>query len=144
MPLKNLKSISFTNGLEDKVSDVVILYCESNIWIHDLSGLLARVDVETSKNILWKRCVFLEEPLDSAKTVNLPAENVCFGGYVGFWQLYFSYKGEHFKLYKNNCKMTLSPECDKQELKIELSSSRNMKAKFQVNLTNKLSIYPYL
>lgn len=135
MPLKRLKQIIFTNILEDEVSNVVILYCESTKSIHNWYDIRL-VDVETLKNVLWFRFLtFQDITIGSWKTESKSAENVCFGENFGYWQLYFTYKGDDYRLEKNNCKFTLSPECDQNELRINLSSSSKsdaIVANFQV------------
>ena len=137
MTLKTLKSISFTNGLKDKVINVVILYCESNKSIHNWYNA-GKVNVETLSNILWTRYISFDYRIVSESKVETSGKNVCFGENFGYWQMYFSYNGDDYRLEKNDCKMTLSPKCDQQELEIELSASLNdnkeldIKAKFQV------------
>lgn len=138
MKLKTLESISFNNCLNEKVSNVIILYCESNKSIHNWYNA-GKVDVETLSNVLWSRYVSFDYKIVSELRVKTSGRNVCFGENFGYWQLYFSYEGDDYKLDKNDCKMTLTPECDQQELQIELSSLVNddkdldIKAKFQIS-----------
>ena len=118
------------------MSNVVILYCESNKSINNWYDI-KKVDVETLNNVLWYRFLtFQDMTIGSWVTVTKSAENVCFGENDGYWQLYFTYKGDDYRLEKNNCKFTLSPDCNQNELKINLFSPSKddvITATFQVN-----------
>ena len=141
MALKNLNEISVINCLKDEVSNVTIMYCESTKSIHNWLSLEG-VDVETSKNILWSRCVsFQDIVIPPSKAYKISAKHVCFGENDGYWQLYFIYRGIDHKLERNDCKMTFSSDCDQQDLKVEITSSLNddnewdIKSNFQVKST---------
>lgn len=138
MVLKYLKEVSVINGLKDEMSNITIMYCESSKSIHNWLHLEG-IDVETLKNILWSRSISLQDiVIPPLKTHKTSAKQICFGEDDGFWQLYFTYKGSDYKLERNDCEMTLSPDCDQQDLKIQLSSSLedgnewDIKANFQV------------
>ena len=91
-------SVVVKNDLDGDVSDLCVLYAESN---------LRKINVETGENVVWKQNVNFNARTVPGKTEIASMERIEFSGHQSYWQVYYTYDNNCYKLEKDNAQFNL-------------------------------------
>ena len=111
--------VKVVNNLNDKISEVQVCYAESSkgrgaSYLYNFRT----VDIESEESINWKNVLNLGEIQSLHDFVS--TENVYFGNNRGYWQVYFNYRGNDYKINKNNANFNLEKKDQEKPVVIEI------------------------
>ena len=102
------------------MTNVCVCFAESSKGC-DVSYLydIRAINVETGRNVYWKKTIqFGSIPTNSKKNSD---EKLYFGNNRGYWQLYFTYNNENYRINKNNAEFNLCKSDKGESLTIEIT-----------------------
>ena len=123
--------VNVVNNLNDEISEVQVSYAESTkgrgtSYLYNYKT----VDIESEEAVNWKNDLKLGA-IQSLHDV-VSTEYAYFGNNRGYWQVYFKYKGNDYKINKNNANFNLDKKDHEKTVVIEIFDHRKgIRANFE-------------